>query len=264
MTDLSMTQQAEPVPALAGSGDDGGETDAFTMDSIVKKYFSPDNLQEAQDYLATVTSVCDEGTIKRNFEASDPFPEGYGLAIVPISRRGSEPGSGNIAIGVVVAAIPDPEIVAAHEKGGEFIRSAIVDVFMAKVANACRPRPDGTVASTFPFSIEDFIESRRGRENMKAFSEIASIFVKALREKGIRYMTPQLLRQTLQSTAFAEAQFEKISQSAWQRVLDAMIVKAKAEGLDPAILVNWKKTRDQIEMMEIGDLDLDDLDEMVA
>lgn len=234
----------------------------FKTDDITKRYFAPDQLQEAQGYLTKISAVCADGTIKRNFEPEKDFPDGYGLAVVPISKRVE--GKGNVFLGVAIAAIPDPASVAEHEKGGEFIRSAITDVFMSKVANACRPRPDGTVATTIPFTIEDFIESRRGRENLKAFSEIAPIFVKALRKKGIKYMTPGLLRQTLQSTAFAETQFEKIAQAAWQKVLDAMIVKAKAGGFDPAILQNWKDTRDSVEVEEIDDLDLDDLDSLIG
>lgn len=253
-----MTDQTE---ATGQPSETAMEPETFTMESVEKRYFAPDQLQEAQDYLGKVTGVCPDGTIKRNFDPEETFPDGYGLAVVPISKRVE--GQGNVPIGVAVAAIPDPASVAQHDKGGEFIRSAITDVFMSKVANACRPRPDGTTATTIPFSIEDFIESRRGRESLKAFTEVASAFVKALRKKGIKFMTPGLLRQTLQSKAFAVTQFEKINQDAWQKVLDAMIVKAKAAGLDPAILVNWKETRDSVEVIEIEDLDLDDLDSLV-
>ena len=245
-----------------GQENQASESDKFTMENVEKRYFAPDQLEDAQTYLGKVTNVCPDGTIKRNFNPEETFPDGYGLAVVPISKRVE--GKGNVSIGVVVAAIPDPASVANHEKGGEFIRSAITDVFMSKVANSCRPRPDGTTATTIPFSIEDFIESRRGRESLKAFTEVASAFVKALRKKGIKYMTPGLLRQTLQSKAFAATQFEKINQNAWQKVLDAMIVKAKAAGHDPAILVNWKDTRDSVEVVEIEDLDLDDLDSLVG
>ncbi len=267
MTDQQPEQATEPeqAQAVAPGGTDGtGSDDKFTMENVEKRYFAPDQLEDAQTYLGKVTNVCPDGAIKRNFDPEEVFPDGYGLAVVPISKRSLEKGGGNISIGIVVAAIPDPASVANHEKGGEFIRSAITDVFMAKVANSCRPRPDGTTATTIPFTIEDFIESRRGRESLKAFTEVASAFVKALRKKGIIYMTPGLLRQTLQSKAFAATQFEKINQDAWQKVLDAMIVKAKAAGHDPAILVNWKDTRDSVEVVEIEDLDLDDLDSLVG
>lgn len=253
------------MPAAMVSGIDAPEPseEKFTISDVKKRYFSPDQLQEAQDYLVKITEVAKEGQIKRNFKPEDTFPDGYGLAVVPISKRQSETGKGNVTIGIAVAAIPDPAIVGAHDKGSNFIRQVITDNFMSKVANACRPRPDGSVAASMPLEIEDFIESQRGGGLLKAFSEIAPLFVKALRKKGIKYMTSQLLRQTLQSRAFAETQFEKIGQEQWEKVLDGMVVKATKEGHDPAILQDWKATRDSTEVTEVEDIDLSEFDELV-
>jgi len=261
-----MTDQSEgtALPTTQSAPEAETETDSedgFTLEDVTKRYFAPDQLSEAQDYLGKVVEVAKAGQIKRNFDPEKPFPDGYGLAVVPLSKRTE--GVGNVTIGIAIAAIPDPELVGNHEKGGEFIRSAITDVFMAKVANACRPRADGTTAPTIPFEISDFLESRRGRESLKAFSEIAPAFVKALRKKGIKFMTAQLLRQTLQSKQFAETQFEKIPQEAWEKVLDGMAIKAKAEGHDPAVLVNWRETRNSTEVAEIGDLTAEDFDDLV-
>ncbi len=251
------------APAEPETPEDAPADDAFTLGDVTKRYFSPDQLTEAQAVLSQIVEVAEEGEIKRNFKPEEPFPEGYGLAVIPLSRRGNVPGAGNITIGVAIAAIPDPEMVGSHDKGAEFIRAVITDTFISKVANACRPRADGTTAPTIPFDIMDFLESRRGRESLKAFSEIAPRFVKALRQKGIRYMTAQLLRQTLQSKQFAETQFEKIPQEAWQKVLDGMIVKAREAQLDPAVLVNWKDTRDATEVADIGEIDLEEFDNLV-
>ncbi len=259
MSDVALAP-SEPENQTETTTDDD---DAFTLDDVTKRYFSPDQLVEAQTVLSQIVDAAEEGEIKRNFDPEKSFPEGYGLAVIPLSRRGDTPGAGNITIGVAIAAIPDPEMVGSHDKGAEFIRAVITDTFISKVANACRPRADGTTAPTIPFDIMDFLESRRGRESLKAFSEIAPRFVKALRQKGIRYMTAQLLRQTLVSKQFAETQFEKIPQEAWQKVLDGMIVKAKEAGLDPAVLVNWLATRDATEVADIGEIDLDEFDNLV-
>lgn len=270
MTDQSEAQQvtaentgAMPADMIAGpaSAPDETEENEFTLEDVQKRYFAPDQLGDAQSVISKIVAIAKEGQLKRNFDPDADFPDGYGFAIIPLAQRVT--GKGNVTIGVALAAIPDPEIVGAHEKGAEFIRSAIVDVFMAKVANACRPRADGTTAPSIPYEITDFLESRRGRENLKAFSEIAPLFVKALRQKGIKYMTAQLLRQTLQSKQFAETQFEKIPQEAWQKVLDGMVVKAKKEGHDPAILVSWKETRDTTEVADIGDLTVEDFDNLI-
>jgi hypothetical protein len=60
----------------------------------------------------------------------------------------------------------------------------------------------------------------------------------------------------LQSSAFASSQFEKISQENWVTLLDAMVALANKKGLDPAVLVNWKETRDET----VVDMDEDELD----
>ncbi len=265
MSDIALAP-SEPEAVAPGDtdGTDGTESDAFKLGDVVKRYFSPDQLQdEAQAAVSKIVAIAKTGEIKRNFNPEEPFPDGYGLAVIPLSKRGDTPGGGNITIGVAIAAIPDPELVGSHDKGGDFIRAIITDTFISKVANACRPRADGTTAPTIPFEIMDFLESRRGRESLKAFSEIAPRFVKALRKKGISYMTAQLLRQTLQSRQFAESQFEKIPQEAWQKVLDGMIVKAREAGLDPAVLINWQETRDATEVADIGEIDLEEFDNLV-
>ncbi len=233
----------------------GDDENAFEVE---KCYFGPDELATAGEYLNQVAANYDK--ISRNFDPEKDFPAGYGLSIVPISKRTNE---GNVTIGVAVAAIPDPTTVAEHEKGGDFIRQAVLDSFMAKVANSVRPRADGSTAGTMPFSVEDFIERRGGGASLKAYTEIAPTFVKALRQKGLKFITASMLRQVLQSKAFAEAQFEKIAQNVWEKILDSMVQHASKKGLDPAVLVNWRETRDQVEVPEMDELDLEDLGDLV-
>ena len=42
-----------------------------------------------------------------------------------------------------IVAIPDPAMVLDHEKGKAFVADLIVDQFLAKVANAAKPKEDG-------------------------------------------------------------------------------------------------------------------------
>lgn len=238
------------------------EPKVMGLDDVKKRYFSPDTLEDAVAYVNLVSAI--EGIkVQTNFDMADPnaLPDGYGLAILPINQRLPD-GKGNQTIGVAIAAIPDPATVGLHEKGEDFIRSIITDVLCARVTNAVRPRADGSVAGTIPFKIEDFLESQRGRESLKAFSAIAGIFVKALRRKGLKLITSQSLRTILQSATFAQSQFAKIPQAKWETLLHAMIGSATKLGHDPAVLKNWLETRNETEAQEIEDIDFGDLVEL--
>ena len=72
-------------------------------------------------------------------------------------------------------------------------------------------------------------------------------------------MTVAILRQTLQSEAFAEQNFPKISQAKWVTILDSMVAKTTQAGKAVGILTDWKETRASAELTD-GNVDLSDLD----
>lgn len=263
------TTETAPVDTPATAGEDAplptnGEEKEFTLQDVDRCYFSPDKIVEANSYVAKVLSTGVE--IKRNFDPTKPIPEGYGLAVVPIAKRQVTPGtgSGNVIVGVAVAAVPDPSLIVVHEKGEQFVRDVIMDHFLAKIANSVRPRKDGETAASMPIKVEDFIESRRGKESFKTFTEIAGKFVKGLRKKGLKFMSQPILRQVCQSTAFAKERFEKIDQAVWIAVIGKMITAAKSENLDPAILQNWLDTRDSETLADVEELTIDGLDDLIS
>ena len=259
-----MTDQAEATTEIATSDESESSDDKFTIDKIERKFYPPDKLQEATEMIAAIQEIVVENNIRFNFDPDkQEVPEGYGLATVPISER-VPGGKGNKFIGVVIAAVPDPGTIADHEKGGPFIREVVTDYFLAKIANAARPKATG-VPAILPFSIEDYLERRRGRESLKTFTELAPRYVKALREKGLKMLNQALLRQILQSKIFSTQFNEKLEErDFWSSLLDKMIAKSQANNLDPAVLENWRNTRDEIEAVDVSDLDVDELDEMVA
>ncbi len=263
MSDTNQEQAVEPSEPSTETEPSTEEAKPFTIDDVDRRFFSPEDLTDAQKAVDQVQEHVPAKMVQWNFNPEkDEVPSGYGLAIVPISQR-KLGGEGNETIGVVIAAVPDPSLIAGHEKGPEFIREVITDFFLAKVANAARPKASGT--STLPFSIIDYIERRRGRESLKVFTELAPIYVKALREKGLKMLTQALLRQILQSKVFAEQFNRKLeAKGFWSGVLDKMVEKAKVKGLDPAVLVNWHDTRELAEAIDIDDLDVDELDELVG
>lgn len=245
----------------------GTEAPTSTLESIGKEYFAPSDLAAAQDKINEVLTLCNQLGIEpvRNFDPEKEFEAGYGLAILPISKRENNV---TITTGVCIAAIPDPATIAAHEGGEDYIRNIILAAVIAKLSNSVRPRSNGAVASSVPFSVVDFITSSRGGESMASFSKLAPVFVKALKKKGINYMTVVLLRQVLQSKSFAAEQFPKFPQTAWESLLNTMIAKCaeyKEDGktmpLDPAILQSWKANRDSVEIEQ--DIDLSDFADLV-
>jgi len=82
-----------------------------------------------------------------------------------------------------------------------------------------------------------------------------------LKDKGLTFMSAPILRQILSSAAFASMHWPKTPQTVWASLLEKMVARATAMGLDPAVLQTWKETRDAVEM-EVPELDLSDFDDL--
>jgi len=218
-------------------------------------YFAPAELERGSEALTHALAIAEDKQIPVavNFDMEQEFPEGYGLAIRWVRARGKE-----TPIGLVVAAIPTLDAVMQEANGRKFVEDAIASELAERVVSAVRPRGESAeFGGTMPFSVAEFLAAGRRESGKATFNKIAGHFVKALKKKGIPFMSKGLLEQVLQSSAFAAQQFP-YSQEAWIKVLDAMIDYAKKEGLDPSILEHWKATRDQVEV-EVPELDFSDL-----
>lgn len=240
----------------------------FTLADVERRYFPPVEVADAAAYIAKIESIAglDPKDVKRNADLEkDGLPEGYGVAILPINKRtkdaDGEPTT--VTTGIGIFAVPDFATIAETERGQEFIRSVVMDQCMNKAANSVRPRTAGAAPVSMPFTLEDFIESRRGSGNLKTFTEIAPAVVKFLKKKGAPHMTSKLLRSTLASATFAEQQFPGIDQTVWEKLLANMVEMARKQGLDPAILHSWINTRNEADIDEL-ELDMDDLEGMLA
>lgn len=235
------------------------ETAASPIDAIKKCYFPSAKLAEAQVEVEKVTAIANENglDVVFNFDTDKDFPAGYGLAIALIAKRS---GGENVALGVAVAAIPDVEEVAKNENGNQFIQDAVVGNMIAKLMNAVRPRGENNeTASSIPFSVEDFITSNRPEGVLLAYRQFANAYVKVLKKKGLKLITESILRQTLQSKAFAEQQFPSVPQDKWVQILDSMIARATKESIAVGMLADWKTSRDSATLQDT-DVDLSDLD----
>ena len=81
-------------------------------------------------------------------------------------------------------------------------------------------------------------------------------------------MTPSILRQILQSAAFATDQIATVPQAKWVQILDSMIARATAEGIAVGMLADWKASRDSAVLkdvnVDLSDLDFDDLGQVAT
>lgn len=232
-----------------------------TMQDVKRAFFGVANLaagqvaaQEAADLVSK-----ENGKIVFNFDAEKGLPEGYGLAIIPIAKK-DEAKQERVTTGVCIAAIPELSSLNTTAEGADFVRLALADVLIAKIANAVRPRADGSTANVIPFSVADFITSNRPEGILAGFNAVAPAFVAVLKTKGLSLMTKELLRQILSCTAFAKAQHPKIPQSSWVAILQGMIKSASDKGLTVAALEQWIESRDTAGMPQAEDVDLSDLD----
>ena len=85
MSDTALATAPEPE---VETPEDTAEVETFKLGDVVKRYFSPDQLQdEAQAAVSKIVAIAKTGEIKRNFDPEEPFPDGYGLAVIPLSKR---------------------------------------------------------------------------------------------------------------------------------------------------------------------------------
>jgi len=228
--------------------------------AVKKAYWGVAALEVAQ---ATVNATMEAvnavgGVLKFNFDPEKEFPNGYGLAVVPICKK--DDAGAMQTLGAAIGAIPDYSLLETTPEGKAFAQSVVETALMAKLANAVRPRSDGNVAASVPFTVEDFITSNRPEGVLVAFHKLVGAYVKLLKGQGLKLMTPNILRTILESAAFAESQFPKVPQASWEKLLDSMISKSETEGLQAGMLVDWRKTRDEAGLPSDDEVDLSGLD----
>jgi hypothetical protein len=228
-------------------------------DAIVNKYFAPSELANASAAIQAAQTVAGNLNVPvmTNFDPAQELPEGFGIAIRAVSKRGQEN-----PLACLLLAIPSIELVATNPEGSKWLAELAINSMAEKAAATVRPRGDEpllTDSSVMPRSLLDFVQPAKRGEGLGTFRAIAGDFVKVLKKKGLSFLNLSLLRQLLESAQFAKSQFPQIDQSKWVMVLDAMIAKAGKDALDTAILLHWRETRDAVEITMMDDFDLGDL-----
>lgn len=230
------------------------------MNKVKKQFWNVSQLEVAQETVNKVMETVNAATgmLKFNFDPAKDFPDGYGLAVVPICKKDAK--GAMQTLGAAIGAIPDYTSLITTPEGAAFAKEVTETALMAKLANAVRPRADGNVAASVPFTIEDFITSNRPEGVLVAFRKLASAYVKLLKGQGLKLMTDNILRSVLESKAFAEMQFPKVPQASWEALLDSMIAKAAEGDMQAGMLVDWRKDRDNAGLPSDEDVDLSGLD----
>lgn len=238
------------------------ETTQETMglQDVARKSFGADDLTNAQNYIGQVVEACNGAGVKPvfNFDTDAELPEGYGLSVIPLTERVT--GQGNVTKGVCIAAVPSVNTILSADSGENWVVNQINSILLRSIKSAATPSDDGSISS-IPFKVEDFTTSTRSSA-LAAFNAVASLYVAALKQKGLKFMSKALLRQVLSSADFAAQQFPKIDQENWQVVLKSMMAHASKEGIDSGILTHWANTRNEVEV-STADIDLSDIDGMV-
>ena len=221
-----------------------------TLQDIEKRYFSPDEvLTLGVNYFNAVQDVAE--TIASNFDvdSEEGFPEGFGLAIIPISER--QDGK-NVVTSVVAAAVPTLAQIQATDGGTAFIDEMLQNALMTKVANAARPKDGQVGAPVLPKSVADFMEGAR-RESLKGYQAVAMIFVKKMKKKGMKTLTPVQLRECLQSAATANQYYPNVSQTFWEKLANGIIQLGEKKKLDMQPVKHWLETRDEASARVVDD-----------
>lgn len=261
MSDNPQTVAAESNTTNAAETEtENDDATAFkTLDDVQKRYFAPEEIEEGGQYFLAAQEVAKkhgQGAFVSNFDFNEPmgsekgFPEGYGLAIIPISVRTD--ANKNETVSVVAAAVPTSQQIATAEGGQAFIDELIISALMTKVANSARPRSGQTGMPILPRSLADFMEGGR-RESTKGFMEVAPAFVKKLKAKGMKNITVAMLRECVQSKAIAEQYFPKVTQEAWTKLANAIVAMGEAKKLDMSVVKHWIDTRDEAGMKVVDD-----------
>jgi len=267
MNDQNQTQQVvdNTAPEISQNADPVNPTDIvnpkqITLQDVEKKYFPPEQLEAGSDYIAEVLAIASAENVEPvfNFDTEGEFPDGYGLSIIPLQKR--IPERGNLTYGIVIAAIPSVDALAAEESGIAYISKIINDSLIRQVTIAAKPKDEGALIS-IPFKIDEFVTSARS-SGLAAFNAVATDYVKALKTKGLKFMSKVLLRQVLSCADFAKQQFPRLTQDNWNLVLDSMIAHVKQQGMEAGVLGHWKATRDSVEI-DTTEIDLTDLDSII-
>ena len=203
--------------------------------------------------------------VRMNFDAEKPLPNGYGIAVLPIDRKSTDGkrGAKQQRIGMGIVALPSANLLinSDDEPVKKWVSSILEQTLLNKLANALRPKEDGSSAPSLPFSVHDFCVVSRP-QTTAVWNEIAPPFLSALQQryrKSFRGVTRDIFRRLLSSAEYAQQVAPSTKQELWVKLIERMRDEASKAGKDPQVFQTMLETREKVSF-EISLPNVDDLD----
>lgn len=234
-------------------------------------FYGPESENAMNDAIGKAQAACaaatnpDTGqpiTPVLNFDPNEDIPEGYGIAILPVDRKNPRKGEKQLRVGLGIVAVPSQQLLRASEEPEvvNWVNDMLLQVCLNKVANSIRPREDGSLPSSIPFSLHDFATTTRP-QTTAVWNEVAPIMLKALQSRDVSFkgVTKDVFRRLLASAEYAKQTAPTIKQKTWALIIEKMKARAKAMNLQTEIFDNMLRTRDEV-TFELTLPELDDLE----
>jgi hypothetical protein len=125
--------------------------------------------------------------------------------------------------------------------GGDEVAKETAYRYLIGKALIMAGKPDAT--DDMFASVAGFLKAKF---DVTAFKELAKYVVAVLHEKGLRSITVNSLKTSLQNAAFAKANYPTMTPDHWKIVFAIFISRAEKAGLDTSVFAHWQKTRDNM------------------
>lgn len=228
------------------------------------KVFKADELGNVEEYMGAVEAACvaaghdPEKFVTIGFNEADEIPAGIGIAVIPFKEREKvvekgEEVSRKVVKGVHVLRIPDAGYMLANHVGK--VEDIVNTAFITQLTGMIRRE------SKKPQTLAAFLEGTSGSQ-LVAFDKIAAGFIKVLGHlaPALDGLSKSKLKACLSSQTKASAYFPTMPEENWDVLLDHMINKAVAAGLEPGAMADWKENRTKVEDQAEIELDFNSLD----
>jgi len=250
----------QPQPSSSPTPSPVQSPEFIAMQLIKKQYFLPQNAEQSTAAINSAIEIVNvaKGKVVFNFDPEKAVIDGYAIVINPINQRNKATGKTD-CIGITVGAIPTLEVLNQSKEGQAYVLDSINAILTAKLMNATRPNSKGEIAASIPYTVSDFVTTNRADGVLLAYRKMSPSFINALKAKNVTGLSDPIFRQTLTSTAFANATFPNFPQEIWVNIINKMIEGAAKLGIAPGMLEEWLKTRDNAGLPEAKEVDINDL-----
>lgn len=210
-----------------------------------RQYFTPGHINEAKEYVKSVTKEFDKIPVHYNFDPEkDTPPANFGILVQPVLERNKKKKGGPLQLAsMIVAQVPDIKLVSTDDKGSVFLQEALGEAYGRKLRTDLTQQMAAHAKIKLPATLEEFVATER---NDNLFLGLMQDTVRRLKQNGgsLGLLTVAILKNALMSANFAKGFAPRIPQDQWVKVLDSVAKDATDKGIDPTIINDWKANRD--------------------